>query len=263
MDMLDIHLTDLDLGEPFFYIVAGLLIVKSAHSIHNTKHHSFRIQPEAFRAPEVILGAPWGPPVDIWNLGCLVKNIAILYHPFYSIKRPCDTDVRNGHVKVAFPSYGGSQRRARSNLSHGTVLRRFPTRVNRSFFAILITILWIRWYIFSTSRSSYQLDQLRLGRFKHSVKRIPLEALVAFTLTQAEDRPTGPNISTEEIALFADFLRETTCLDADKRASASDLLGHPWLDDILRRSVSKYEDGQDGEGTKWGYINILRHSILC
>lgn len=33
------------------------------------------IQPEHLRAPEVYLGAPWGPPVDIWSLGCLVRKI--------------------------------------------------------------------------------------------------------------------------------------------------------------------------------------------
>ncbi|KAF1823952.1 kinase-like protein [Dissoconium aciculare CBS 342.82] len=36
------------------------------------KHLSDRIQPEHLRAPEVFLGAPWGPPCDIWSLGCLI-----------------------------------------------------------------------------------------------------------------------------------------------------------------------------------------------
>jgi serine/threonine-protein kinase SRPK3 len=83
MDMLDIHLTDLDLGKLFFYSLTSLFIIKSfmaAHTIHSTKHHSFLIQPEALRAPEVILGGPWGPPVDIWNLGCLVRDAGLLCH---------------------------------------------------------------------------------------------------------------------------------------------------------------------------------------
>ncbi|KAK0823198.1 hypothetical protein LTR73_008723 [Friedmanniomyces endolithicus] len=37
------------------------------------KHLSDNMQPEHLRAPEVILGAPWDPPVDIWSLGCLVS----------------------------------------------------------------------------------------------------------------------------------------------------------------------------------------------
>ncbi|KAK1008086.1 hypothetical protein LTR91_003154 [Friedmanniomyces endolithicus] len=38
------------------------------------KHLSDNMQPEHLRAPEVILGAPWDPPVDIWSLGCLVME---------------------------------------------------------------------------------------------------------------------------------------------------------------------------------------------
>lgn len=31
------------------------------------------IQPAPYRAPEVIFDMPWGPPVDIWNVGTLVS----------------------------------------------------------------------------------------------------------------------------------------------------------------------------------------------
>ena len=32
------------------------------------RHFQEHSQPAALRAPEVILGHPWGPPVDIWRL---------------------------------------------------------------------------------------------------------------------------------------------------------------------------------------------------
>lgn len=38
---------------------------------HLTEH----IQPVLLRAPEVLLQAPWGPEVDIWNLGALVPEL--------------------------------------------------------------------------------------------------------------------------------------------------------------------------------------------
>jgi hypothetical protein len=41
MDMLDIHLTDLDFGEPFFYILTDFLIVKPVYfSTFNTQHQA-------------------------------------------------------------------------------------------------------------------------------------------------------------------------------------------------------------------------------
>lgn len=39
------------------------------------KHLTEIIQPTLLRAPEVIIGAPWGPPVDIWNLGAVLIEI--------------------------------------------------------------------------------------------------------------------------------------------------------------------------------------------
>ena len=36
------------------------------------KTFSHPIQPNCYRAPEVILGAPWSYPADIWNLGAMV-----------------------------------------------------------------------------------------------------------------------------------------------------------------------------------------------
>jgi hypothetical protein len=73
---------------------------------------------------------------------------------------------------------------------------------------------------------------------------VPFEALVVFTLTQADDRPTGLNLSIEELALFIDFLRETMCLEVDKRGTALELLNHPWLDDMAKRYISKVEEEQ-------------------
>ncbi|TVY36532.1 Serine/threonine-protein kinase [Lachnellula occidentalis] len=40
-----------------------------------TNHLCETIQPILLRAPEVMIGAPWGPAVDFWNLGCLVTEM--------------------------------------------------------------------------------------------------------------------------------------------------------------------------------------------
>jgi hypothetical protein len=33
------------------------------------------IQPDIYRAPEVILDIPWTYSVDIWNVGCMVSTV--------------------------------------------------------------------------------------------------------------------------------------------------------------------------------------------
>jgi serine/threonine protein kinase len=39
--------------------------------------HNGVTQPLPYRAPEVILGIPWGAEADIWNLGALVSYITV------------------------------------------------------------------------------------------------------------------------------------------------------------------------------------------
>jgi serine/threonine protein kinase len=36
------------------------------------KHWLWLVQPDGYRAPEVILDAPWSTPIDIWSFGCIV-----------------------------------------------------------------------------------------------------------------------------------------------------------------------------------------------
>lgn len=46
--------------------------------------HSEDIQPNIYRAPEVIFGAPWSYSADIWNVGCMVRqqSLTMPYHGF-------------------------------------------------------------------------------------------------------------------------------------------------------------------------------------
>lgn len=47
------------------------------------------IQPQPFRAPEVVLGMHWSYPVDIWMLGCVIWNL------FYDKPLFCDDEGAN------------------------------------------------------------------------------------------------------------------------------------------------------------------------
>lgn len=37
------------------------------------EHFTNDIQTRQYRSPEAILGAPWGPPVDVWSAACMVR----------------------------------------------------------------------------------------------------------------------------------------------------------------------------------------------
>lgn len=49
--------------------------------------HVEDVQPDIYRAPEVILEAPWTYSIDIWNTGCMVRRQAephLRFHCSYS-----------------------------------------------------------------------------------------------------------------------------------------------------------------------------------
>lgn len=62
-----------DLGAP--------VLCDFGSAVLGDKHHSEFVQPNIYRAPEVILGVPWTYNVDIWNVGCMVRQTVWL---------PCD-----------------------------------------------------------------------------------------------------------------------------------------------------------------------------
>lgn len=41
------------------------------------QEHLEDVQPDVYRAPEVILEAPWTYSIDIWNAGCMVRPQAM------------------------------------------------------------------------------------------------------------------------------------------------------------------------------------------
>ncbi|KAJ5413522.1 hypothetical protein N7465_005827, partial [Penicillium sp. CMV-2018d] len=55
--------------------VSSPILCDFGSAIHGDQYHSVIIQPQIYRAPEVILGVPWTFSADIWNVGCMIWDI--------------------------------------------------------------------------------------------------------------------------------------------------------------------------------------------
>ncbi|KAL4959021.1 kinase-like domain-containing protein [Aspergillus stella-maris] len=51
------------------------VLVDFGSAVFGDGEHTEDIQPNHYRAPEVILGVPWDYKVDIWNVGCMIWDI--------------------------------------------------------------------------------------------------------------------------------------------------------------------------------------------
>ncbi|ETW75548.1 hypothetical protein HETIRDRAFT_107906 [Heterobasidion irregulare TC 32-1] len=193
---LNIRLTDFDL----------------AHSVSNAPRHTFLIQPQALRAPEVVLGAPWGTPADIWNFGCLVFEMATS-RSLFALEPHSAHDDHDQLARMA------------------QLLGDFPPA------------------LIAASAPRVRAHFTKDGKLVRA-ERLPLEALMFHLLTSPEDRPPEvPELAMEEAALFVDFVSSMLRLQPEARATAADLLAHPWLHDALVQLTETWEtlaDEQEG-----------------
>ena len=58
---------------PLYYTTGK--IIDFGSSCYVTDHLTSYIQSRSYRAPEVILGVPYGQKIDIWSLGCIVAEL--------------------------------------------------------------------------------------------------------------------------------------------------------------------------------------------
>lgn len=54
-------------------------VIDLGSSCFITDHLSSYVQSRSYRAPEVILGLPYGQKIDIWSLGCILAELATGY----------------------------------------------------------------------------------------------------------------------------------------------------------------------------------------
>lgn len=54
-------------------------VIDLGSSCFITDHLSSYVQSRSYRAPEVILGLPYGQKIDIWSLGCILAELSTGY----------------------------------------------------------------------------------------------------------------------------------------------------------------------------------------
>jgi len=75
-----------ELNDRTIYLSRPMRLTKGAPKITDLSEGRFgdeentgSIMPDVYRAPEVILGLPWGYPVDLWGFGMVVSNSSAIY----------------------------------------------------------------------------------------------------------------------------------------------------------------------------------------
>lgn len=149
-------------------------------------HHDQRcsyVQSRAYRAPEVVLGLPYTPKVDLWSLGCILMEL-------YTGKLLFD----NRSIQALLAS-------------HISLLGPIPSR--------LLKEGQLSQHYFTSAS-----DQTLVG--KHDGRLCRLKPRQT-SLTQL--------LSTNgcDDTQFASFIGTLMTIDPEKRASASQALQHPWL----------------------------------
>ena len=174
--------------------LASRVTVKIADIGNSTpieKHYSDDIQTRQYRSPEVIMGAKWGPSVDLWSLACILFELLtggdILFQPQGTPEYTKDDD----HLAQIYELCGGYP----------------PHMVRDAYYAK---------HFFKGSRG--ELRNIPLNR----LRPWPLEDVL-------RDKYLFSKRRAREIA---DFLTPMLRVDPLERASAQEMLEHPWVSGI-------------------------------
>ncbi|KAG6898571.1 hypothetical protein C0995_009263 [Termitomyces sp. Mi166 len=157
------------------------------------KSHVGLIQPALFRAPEVYLRIPWGTPVDIWNLGCMVWSLMF---------KSC-----------LFSRRGSSGEQTDEQTADKNQLARMVARLGPPPQQLL------------DNSGSHALEFFHEdGSAKGEIPNETLESFLASSLKEI-----GQTMTAQESEMFLAFIRRSVTWTQERRASASELLRDPWV----------------------------------
>ena len=180
-------------------------------------HFTDDIQTRQYRCPEVILGAKWGPSADVWSVACLAFELITggdyLFDPASGSRYSKDDD----HIAQIIELVGEFPK---SLAFSGKYSSEFFNRKGTSFSPIFVLIFPHNRFRL-TSLTFYHVT----GELRHiqKLRFWPLESVL-------HDKYLLPKDQADQISAF---LTPMLRLHPDKRARASELVHHSWLDGVL------------------------------
>jgi serine/threonine protein kinase len=186
------------------YSRAQVKLIDFGSSCYLTDRQSSYIQSRSYRAPEVVLGLPYGDKIDIWSLGCVVAE---MYTDEVTFQNDSIVSMLSRIEAICGPF-------PRHMIAQGRQSGRFFTKSGLLFENV------------EKDRSDGSPSIKR--KFDGVEDRALLDVFQPKRTTMAA-RLGIPEITTEDEALFVDFCSKVLTIDPDSRPTAEEALKHPWI----------------------------------
>ncbi|EJK75133.1 hypothetical protein THAOC_03154 [Thalassiosira oceanica] len=196
------------------YSRALVKVIDFGSSSFVTDRQSSYIQSRSYRAPEVILGLPYGGKIDIWSLGCVVAE---MYTGEVTFQNDSEVSMLSRIEAICGPF-------PRHMIDKGRNCHRIFTDSGLIYEKTTIDNV-------EDSRSvSSNEDAGSSGKTVYSVFQ-PKVTTISARLGFDEDFMDQPKLDEDDKqrALFVDFVSKLLTVDPDVRPSAAEALQHPWI----------------------------------